>query len=820
MQRSQTTKPTISSANGQTDPGPLSPQEQSPPAQQAKITIANSATLQSLNPDQRKYRATFEHLQQLVIDRELILQSLRYQLGDCIIGALSSPRGLLLFFPRLTTIFTELLIEAGARVFSLKTEKLSRILTKKKLLKIFLQPPYEISSKVPAVVELANSSRYPDTLWNELFKLLADLKYDQILELFDQLARHSLSDRAQFYLAQTLIQEHDPIKGWEFLSKIPQNSLTLEEKKEELLEQCIERLQSLNLFPNVPSEQSGQRVKVATILDTFSEECLKPEFNLIRLKRAQWKEQLLKEQPDFILLESAWQGNSGDWKYLFSKYAKKLKDNPLRELFSFARENNIPTVFWNKEDPVNFEVFIDVAKEADHIFTTAEECIDRYRKIVGHDQVYTLPFAAQPKLHNPITNDQLIFENRACFAGAWRGEKYPGRAEEFSKLLDPLLQSDQLVIYDRYAGHPEQDKWAFPAPYSTVVRGSLPYQLMNLAYRKYALFLNVNSVQNSNTMFSRRVYEILASHTPVISSENVGIRKQLKNCVYLTSSALETKHISTQLLHDPEYRDKAAHRAYREVHLNHTYSVRAKEIIQKVCPERASDTADFPPVTIICVTNRPERQQQAIDSYLCQTYPNKRLIFATNSEEFNLTQLREQLRELPDCELLSFDPSLTLGECLNSIRETLQTEYWAKFDDDDFYAPNYLTDMMIAARYSGAAICGKRCFFVYSEALNKTLLRYPGHEFRYTPMVSGATLFVHHSQTANIAFEAVRRGTDTLFQQQCRHQGRPIFSSDRFNFMLYRGTSPELHTWDIELDKFLKPCQFYANGQQKEGVTI
>ena len=61
----------------------------------------------------------------------------------------------------------------------------------------------------------------------------------------------------------------------------------------------------------------------------------------------------------------------------------------------YCKSNNITTIFWNKEDPVNYDAFIDVAKYFDYIFTSDENIIDRYVEDTGNSNVFPLPL-----LHN------------------------------------------------------------------------------------------------------------------------------------------------------------------------------------------------------------------------------------------------------------------------------------------------------------------------------------------------------------------------------------------------------------------------------------
>ncbi len=85
-----------------------------------------------------------------------------------------------------------------------------------------------------------------------------------------------------------------------------------------------------------------------------------------------WLEVLEAQQPHVLLVESAWQGNQGAWQYKVGAYSYPgsvgLPD--LNALVEWCRSHSIPTVFWNKEDPIHFEKFKEAASLFDVVFTT------------------------------------------------------------------------------------------------------------------------------------------------------------------------------------------------------------------------------------------------------------------------------------------------------------------------------------------------------------------------------------------------------------------------------------------------------------------
>ena len=156
----------------------------------------------------------------------------------------------------------------------------------------------------------------------------------------------------------------------------------------------------------LPPPQRTDVPVVAAILDTFSEYCLRYEADLMLLTSRSWREEMARSRPAFLLVESAWRGNNSAWRDVITDNSTR-EFNPLRDLLQYCREHDISTVFWNKEDPPNFEFFIDAAKEFDIVFTSDADCIPRYREMCGHDRIYPMAFAAQPRLAQPLPQDLL-----------------------------------------------------------------------------------------------------------------------------------------------------------------------------------------------------------------------------------------------------------------------------------------------------------------------------------------------------------------------------------------------------------------------------
>lgn len=555
--------------------------------------------------------------------------------------------------------------------------------------------------------------------------------------------------------------------------------------------------------------------RALSILDEFTETCFRPEFDLTRLSKQRWQKQL-RGGTDLLFVESAWRGNDKTWNYALNKYETQ-EPNVLAQALEECKALGIPTVFWNKEDPVNYEVFINAAKHFDWVFTTAAEAVPWYDDVLGGPRAQALPFAAQPAVHNPVGRRIEVLP-KVCFAGSWRGDKYTERGNDFVTLLDPPMEAGVLDIIDRYADHPDADRLGFPPPYKSAVIGSLPYPRMLQAYKRYAAFLNVNSVTDSTTMFSRRVFELLACGTPVISTPAVGLEDMLGDTVLITSSPAQTREYVEQMVHDETARDHLGQRGMRLVMNEHTYSARADQILERI---------GLPPLgriqpgcTVVCVSNRPDRLAHALDNFDRQSYGGKHLLFVTNSGEFEVDELDKRIAAIPRARWISADPDLTLGECLNLAIAQLDTPYVAKMDDDDLYGDDFLADLMTAFTYTEADIVGKGGYYCHVASRDETWLRGAHREFKYGDYVAGGTIVASVDAVAELEFQAVPRGTDTRFLKDAAAAGLRIFSGDRFNFVQMRGADRSSHTWQIDEEHYLRNARRVGSGLARDVVFV
>lgn len=317
--------------------------------------------------------------------------------------------------------------------------------------------------------------------------------------------------------------------------------------------------------------------KIGAVLDEFSRTAWGFEAPLVHLHADRWRAQLETDPVDMLFVESAWSGPGGSWSRRVARFGDP--DPTLVELTSFARSQGIPTVFWNKEDPANFAWFAASAALFDHVFTVDGDAIPTYRERLGHDRIHVLPFAAQPAIHHPVPTIERV--RPVAFTGSYYAKKHAERRRQMEFVLVPALDFG-LEIWDRHAGTADP-RFRYPHSLTEAIQGSLTYAETLTAHHHYQVFLNVNSVARSTTMCARRVFELLACGTPIISGPSRAVERLFGDVVALTTSSGETRELLGALLTDASVREQTATAGMNALRLGqHTYADRLREILSVV----------------------------------------------------------------------------------------------------------------------------------------------------------------------------------------------------------------------------------------------
>ncbi|MDN3554964.1 glycosyltransferase [Halomonas maura] len=321
-----------------------------------------------------------------------------------------------------------------------------------------------------------------------------------------------------------------------------------------------------------------EQITLGLIADQFTTDTLASAVRVVPLSPDNWRQELARQPIDAMFVESAWKGNDGQWHRRVGDYGVE-EFAPLTELLEHCRRQGIPSLFWNKEDPVHFERFRKAASLCDHVFTTDSRRIIPYLATPGalSRTASSCPFYASPKLHNllPSTRD---WQPTAAYGGTYYGTRYPERTEYMDKIMSAAAPLG-LTIYDRQHDDPASP-YKYPGGLGGYVAGGLAYDEMIQAYKAHPVQINVNSVLDSPTMFSRRVMEAAACGAPILSGPALGMNRYLEGVGQVARTESEAAQALENLLHHPAYRWRMAMKGARAVMRAHTTEQRLTQMLR------------------------------------------------------------------------------------------------------------------------------------------------------------------------------------------------------------------------------------------------
>lgn len=229
--------------------------------------------------------------------------------------------------------------------------------------------------------------------------------------------------------------------------------------------------------------------------------------------------------------------------------------------------------------------------------------------------------------------------------------------------------------------------------------------------------------------------------------------------------------------------------------------------------EQLGAPAPAPPLTsVLLATRRTDMVGFALDQISRQRDVQLEVILALHGVPQGHPDVKAAIA--------AFDGPLTVvearaesifGEVLNEAATYASGSFLLKMDDDDWYGPDFLSDLLLAHSYSGAQVVGTVPEFVYLSSIDVTVHRRQITE-QITSFVAGGTILVERSAFQAVGgFRPLRRSVDTQFQEALQAAGGQIYRTHGLGYILRRGPAAN-HTWQEPIGTFLQ-----RNRQQWRG---
>ena len=487
------------------------------------------------------------------------------------------------------------------------------------------------------------------------------------------------------------------------------------------------------LIDQIP-ESNGSRfykklnVNIGIVADEFLYNSFDGVANFHYITRDNYKE--YTDKLDIFLLVTTWKGLNMEWKGLGNPNIRKHRKD-MFDIISHYQANGIKTVFYSKEDPVNYDIFIELARKCEYVFTTAEEVVDNYKRDCKNENVSVLNFGINPTYHNPIGFRKFEKRKEILFSGSWY-VKYPHRIEDTQRIFDGVIDNnDDLKIIDRNY-ELKLERHFFPKKYVKYVSPAVDHNTLQKLHKLFDWAINLNSVKYSNTMFANRIYELQALGNILLSNYSLGVNNKFPN-VFLINNRSEVKDILNGFTEEEKYQ----HQIYgiRRVMSHETTYNRIIDILEMTNTPYEKETKSI----AVIVKSKSKTIQNMFNK---QSYPHKELILTED--------LNEATKEKYD--MVTF------------------------FDEDKVYGEFYLEDMINGFKYTDSDFITKDAYYNGEELIK-------GIEHDYVNVIDDKTRTVFWSS----AFS-----TEELLNMEGPVKNSNGYSIDHFEFNNSRVEKVEL----------------------------
>jgi spore maturation protein CgeB len=139
-----------------------------------------------------------------------------------------------------------------------------------------------------------------------------------------------------------------------------------------------------------------------------------------------------------------------------------------------------------------------------------------------------------------------------------------------------------LTVIDRNSER-KSDNYRYPSASGLEVLPALPHAQTAKIYKDYLVSLNVNTIEDSATMYSRRLVEILACGGIAVTNPSPAVDRYFKDYCHIVHSSEEAINLFARLKQGPSSDDLArAEAGARYVLAEHTWAHRLEKIARVV----------------------------------------------------------------------------------------------------------------------------------------------------------------------------------------------------------------------------------------------
>jgi glycosyltransferase involved in cell wall biosynthesis len=530
---------------------------------------------------------------------------------------------------------------------------------------------------------------------------------------------------------------------------------------------------------------------------------LRDECRLLPLTEQGWPEQIADTAADFLLIESCLFSVLGDWHF-----AQGPKPSPaLAALLDAARARKLPVVVWITADVLYADMYTELAKRGDVIFV-ADPRMQEYLHLAGCAGVEYLAPAVQPRIFNPLR--PLMPESVDFSPYLIAGCGLPETHEEICKVI-AAVPGKRFCGFERThvptQNYVKRLTQLLPnyTPFGRVSHRMLPEVL-----KQARLIITDARSRITPTEMDWQALENAACMCQTLRLNLSGMDSASPYIRDFADTGALTEYLASLPAHDIAL-EAQSQKLWRDVYSQNTFEQRLETINTKLGLRRPASPTLV--ASVISPTMRTEQVGQIVANFDRQRYAHKELIVVVNKDQQAYAEMQAALSHRPEIKVCLMPNDQYAASTLNLGVQASGGDYAFRFDDDDYYGEDYLSDSMLMLQADSADFLGKFASFVKINGQetvyvrrqanpDRSLKTYSAREFAHKDAaISGATFGVRTALLRKYPFPDVSlAAADTSYLELLRTKAPDarIVKTDCFGYTIGRDDDPTAHTWRVE----------------------
>nr|WP_221443298.1 glycosyltransferase [Nocardiopsis algeriensis] len=308
--------------------------------------------------------------------------------------------------------------------------------------------------------------------------------------------------------------------------------------------------------------------------------------------------------------------------------------------------------------------------------------------------------------------------------------------------------------------------------------------------------VRVDWSENTGTAMVRAVASLAAGGVPLVGGPvpvwAAGLGEELSELL----SSTEEEHLADALRRE-EHSVRLRRAALRAHGVRARWRALAAEAGLAVPPE--------PRVSVVLCTRRPGMVGFALAQIARQRGAEVEVVLALHGFPASLPEVASAVAEYEatgrPLVVHEAEGDTVFGAVLNEAVARASGTLVAKWDDDDWYGPEHLADLLLARTYSGADVVGISHSYTYLETLDLTVRRTSFSEMPHKGILGGSILADRGILEEVGGFRPRPRAVDSQFLLAVGRVGGRVYRTHGLGYVLRR--SGEGHTWNVDLGYFL-----------------